>query len=512
MSRIGIDVGGTNTDAALIDGGRVIATVKTPTTADVTSGVQNALAKIIEATAGQARSASLVIIGTTHFVNAVVERQRLNRVAAVRLCLPCTTALTPGCDWPDDLREKVLDAHHLLPGGFELDGREVSPLDEAATRAVARRIADSGVRSVAVTAIFSPVSNTHEARAREWLLDECPDMMVTLSSDIGRLGLLERENVALLNASLTDLARATTRAFRDAMAASGLSARLLLTQNDGTVISAETAERLPVLCISSGPTNSMRGAAFLSGIENAAVVDVGGTTSDIGMLKNGFPRESNTVVEIGGVRTLFRIPDVLSLPLGGGSIVRGHPRRLGPDSVGFRLLQQARVFGGDTLTATDVAVRAGWAAIGNASRVKGVDAEAVRWFEAEVRRMLEQGIDRMKTQAGDVKLLAVGGGAFLVPQQLAGVSEVVGFAHADAANAVGAALSKVSGDVDQVFAGLPRDEAIARATELARERALAAGGTPETLAVVEMEDLPMPYMPADTRRIRVRVAAELGGL
>ena len=108
---------------------------------------------------------------------------------------------------------------------------------------------------------------------------------ITLSHDLGRIGLLERENVALLNACLQELARKTTSAFIDALRESGIQAPLYLTQNDGTIMRAEIARSFPVYCFASGPTNSMRGAAFLSGIEDGVVVDVGGTTSDIGQLR-----------------------------------------------------------------------------------------------------------------------------------------------------------------------------------------------------------------------------------
>src|SRR5205823_9911305 len=142
----------------------------------------------------------------------------------------------------------------------------------------------------------------------------------TLSSDIGRIGLLERENAAILNACLGQLARETVTAFRQAIADLGITAPLYITQNDGTLMSADYAEQYPVLTFASGPTNSMRGAAFLSGVRDAVVVDVGGTTSDVGVLRHGFPREASTEVEIARVRTNFRMPDIVSFGLGGGSI------------------------------------------------------------------------------------------------------------------------------------------------------------------------------------------------
>jgi N-methylhydantoinase A/oxoprolinase/acetone carboxylase beta subunit len=100
------------------------------------------------------------------------------------------------------------------------------------------------------------------------------------------------------------------------------------------------------------------------------VVDVGGTSTDIGQLRRGFPREANSVVEIGEVRTLFRMPDLFSLALGGGSIVPPEPLAIGPHSVGYRLTEAALVFGGRTITATDCAVAAGIADIGEKALAK----------------------------------------------------------------------------------------------------------------------------------------------
>src|SRR3546814_19834166 len=91
----------------------------------------------------------------------------------------------------------------------------------------------------------------------------------------------------------------------------------------GTWMLDEVPAQFPVTSVASGPTNSSRGAAFLTRLDDAMVIDVGGTTSYIGCLVNGFPREANNVVEIGGVRTLFRMPDLLSIGLGGGTMEIG---------------------------------------------------------------------------------------------------------------------------------------------------------------------------------------------
>lgn len=509
MRRIGIDVGGTNTDAVLLEDGRVVHAIKTPTSEDVTSGIITAL-DLLGRHPNVARGAiDGVVIGTTHFVNAVVQRRSLAKVAAVRIGLPASASLPPFCDWPEDLAGLVRGAVHMLEGGHEYDGREFMPFDADGMRAAARQIRDAGLHAVAVAGSFSPLDASHEERAGAILAEECPETAVTLSHTLGRIGLLERENAALLNAALADLARVTIAGFREAIAASRIAAPLYLTQNDGTVMSADTAMALPVMSFASGATNSMRGAAFLSGLQDAMVVDVGGTSSDVGQLRRGFPREANSVVEIGEVRTLFRMPDLFSIGLGGGSIVQREPVAVGPASVGYRITEEALVFGGNTLTATDAAVAAGIVEIGDKVKVSTVSRALARAVLTAAQAKLEDAIDRMKTEAGDVPLIAVGGGAFLVPDRLAGVSQVIRVPHGDCANAVGAAIAQISGETDQVYRDMTREAAIAAAEAQAVERAVAAGADRGTVNTVEVEDMPLAYLPGNALRVRVRVAGEM---
>ena len=510
MRRIGIDVGGTNTDAVLIDGSRVVAAVKTPTTADVLGGVRAALSQLLTATAEDPGRIAAVVIGTTHFTNAVVERRALQRVGALRIGLPASASLPPFIDWPEDLADLVRGQVHMVQGGHEYDGRPIVPLDLDAIRDAAKRMADAGLTSVGVTSIFSPLTAACEQEAARILAEEIPNARITLSHELGRIGLLERENVTLLNACLQDLAAKTVTAFTEALRGSDITAPLFLTQNDGTVMRAETASRFPVWSFASGPTNSMRGAAFLSGLQDGVVVDVGGTTTDIGYLKGGFPREANAAVEVGGVRTLFRMPDLLSIGLGGGTEIDGS--RIGPRSVGFRLLESSLVFGGDTLTATDIACAGGRIDLGERSRVANLSPDLVMRTLDRMGAMIAEGVDRMKTEAGDVRLLAVGGGSFLIPDRVEGCSEVIRVEHHAVANAVGAAIAQASGEIDQVFSGITRDQAIAAARQEAETRAVAAGAVRETLKVVEVEDIPLSYLPGDARRVRVRMVGDIASI
>lgn len=510
MIRVGVDVGGTNTDAVVMSDREVLNAVKTPTTEDVTHGVVTALRDVLKGAGVEREDVDVVMIGTTHFTNAVVQRRDLATTAAVRLGLPATSSLVPMVDWPADLRTAVGGHQWLAHGGYEFDGREISALDEDEIRGIGREIAALGIHSVAVSAVFSPVNTAMEERAGALLSEVLPDAYVTLSSQIGRIGILERENAAIMNACLRDLSAKTVQAFRSALEDVGIRAPFFLTQNDGTLMNAETAERFPVLTFASGPTNSMRGAAFLSGIRDAIVIDVGGTTTDVGALHNGFPREASVSVEVGGVRTNFRMPDVFSIGLGGGSLVSDAPVTVGPRSVGYRLAEEALVFGGTTRTATDIAVAAGRADVGDGSRVSRLEPALVEEAQAAMRHMLERAVERMRLTPEPVPVIVVGGGSILVPDTLGDLT-VLRPEHYPVANAVGAAIAQISGEVDRVYAlaELPRDEAVAQAKAEAIERAVNAGADQDSTHVVDIEDVPLAYLPGNATRIRVKAVGDL---
>ena len=512
MIRIGIDVGGTNTDAVVMDGSNVLAGVKEATTADVMSGVVAALKSVLAASGMKPDAIDVVMIGTTHFTNAVVQRRDLAPTAAVRLGLPATASLPPMVDWPGDLRSSIGNHAYLAHGGHEFDGRVISPLDEAELLGIAADIKAKGVRSIAITSVFSPVNVDFETRAGEIFAKALPDVHITLSSDIGRIGLLERENAAVMNACLRDLSKLVMNAFRKALDACGIKGRFFLTQNDGTLMDAAYAEKFPVLTFASGPTNSIRGAAFLSGVSEAIVVDIGGTTSDVGALHKGFPRQATVAVEVGGVRTNFRMPDVFSFGLGGGSLVVDDAKglKIGPTSVGYKLTEEALVFGGAVLTTTDVIVAAGRADLGDRAKVAHLPAELIARTEAKIAEMLETAVERSRLSAEPLPVIVVGGGSILVKDKIAGL-EVLKPNHFAVANAVGAAIAQVSGEVDRVYslAEIGRTEAIADARAKATAAAIAAGARAETIEVVDVEDVPLAYLPGNATRVRVKVVGEL---
>ena len=510
---MGIDVGGTNTDAVVLDAqGRLLAKAKVPTTPDITSGIVGAIRAVLAAAGGIGGRITHVMLGTTHATNALLERRNLNRVAVIRIGSPATHAVRPLFMWPEDLRRAVSAGEVIVGGGIEFDGRELAPFDRDATARFLGSLAD-GVEAVAITSVFAPVSPRHELAAAEVVEKVLPDVRVSLSHEIGSIGLLERENATVLNAALFGQAREVAAAVRRALASEGLDPVTFFAQNDGTLMALDSAVRYPVLTIGSGPANSIRGAAYLTGVTDALVADVGGTSTDIGVLVKGFPRESSVGVEIGGVVTNFRMPDLVTIGLGGGTEVREEDGevRLGPGSVGYRLTREALVFGGATPTLTDAAVVCGRTTLGNPA---GAEAHR-RLLEAAMARsdaLLADAIDRIKVAKGDRPLVVVGGGSVLVPDRLPGVSEIHRPEHYEVANAIGAAIASVSGQVDRVVHLSPggREEAIREACDEARERAIEAGADPERVEIAEIEEIPLTYMAAPTVRIRVKAAGPLG--
>lgn len=533
--RLGIDVGGTNTDAVILDAAdRLLAKAKLPTTPDVTGGIVAAMDAVLGApgagdgAAGGARVSkdriTHVMVGTTHATNAVLERTRLRRVAVIRIGGPATHGIRPLFGWPDDLRKAVSAGEVIIGGGIEFDGREIAPFDAAAVAAFCREVAEEA-EGVAITSVFAPVSARHELAAEEIVRRELGgDVDVSLSHQIGTVGLLERENATVLNAALVGVAHDVAQAMSSALAAHRLAPATFFAQNDGTLMALDQALHYPVLTIGSGPANSIRGAAFLSGTTEALVADVGGTSTDIGMLVNGFPRESAQGVELGGIRTNFRMPDLVTVALGGGTVLTpgsaGRPNRdggpavrVGPESVGYRLAREALVFGGGTATLTDAAVAAGRATIGDGSLLRGHEpllAAAVTAFDT----MLSEAIDRVKTARGDRPLIVVGGGSVLVTDDIPGISEVIRPDNFDAANAIGAAIAAVSGQVDRIFhpGTGGRESILSEASQEARDRAVAAGADPGTVETVEIEEIPLAYLTTPAVRIRAKAAGMLRGL
>ncbi|MBQ9931334.1 MAG: hydantoinase/oxoprolinase family protein, partial [Firmicutes bacterium] len=455
------------------------------------------------------------MLGTTQCTNAIVERKNLAPIGIMRIGAPASRGIPLMVDWAEDLKAIAVKTA-IIGGGFEYDGKELAPLDEEAAKAFFLELKAQNVKSVAISCVFSTVRNDHELEAAKLCKEIMgEDVHVSISSEIGSMGLIERENATILNAALYKVANSFTEGFAQSLAEEGITnAQVYLSQNDGTLMTMEYARRYPILTIACGPTNSIRGASYLSQLKNAVVIDVGGTTTDLGVIQNGFPRESGVAVTIGGVRTNFRMPDVISIGLGGGSIVREKEDgtvTAGPDSVGYQITQKALCFGGDVCTATDIAVRLGMTDLGDKSLVAHLDQTFAEKAMDAIRALCEDAIDAMKVSSEDVDVILVGGGSIVLPEDLAGAKSVTKHPHGGVANAIGSAISKVSGTYEHLidYNEVPREEALAKARAEAIELAVDAGAIRETVEIIDAEDVPLQYYPGNTARVKIKAAGDL---
>lgn len=509
--RIGIDVGGTHTDAVLLADNEVVASTKALTTADVLTGITNALDTIIADTGVSEGQIEAMMIGTTQFTNAVVERRELSKVAAVRICLPSGAGLPPMVDWPDDIADALGRHTYMLTGGMQYDGWPMAELDDAEIDTMIADLKKQGITNVAISSVFSPMNADPEEYVAAKVRAAIPDARITQSHSMGRLGLMERENAALLNTALLAFAERVVDAFDDAMTTRGLTCPMFVSQNDGTLMNSSFVKQFPALTFASGPTNSLRGACKLTGLMDAIVVDIGGTTSDIGVLEGGFPRESNVVISVGGVRTNFRMPDIMAVGLGGGSIVAADGKTIGPQSVGHRLVTEGLVFGGTTLTATDLVVGSGAEDICDKAGLSSISSETIENGIATIHKMLDSAIDMMKPNSDPVPVILVGGGAVLVTGGLKAASVLHRPENAGVANAIGAAIAQIGGESERLvsYSTLPRDEAIKSVTEEATQRAVIAGADAGTIRVAEIDETAIPYMDEGNTRVRVKVIGDI---
>jgi N-methylhydantoinase A/oxoprolinase/acetone carboxylase beta subunit len=463
-----------------------------------------------------------VTVGTTHFINAAIEHdaRRLNKVAVIRLSKSFLREVPPFSDFPQGLAKIINGYVGYVDGGLHIDGSQESPIVESQVVARCAEIRALGLSSVVIAGVFSPIDEIfqQEEQVRMIVSQELPNVEVICSHEVANIGFLERENASILNAAILKYAKRTVNGFRRAMRSLELTCPLFLTQNDGTLLDAAAAAKFPIRTFASGMTNSMRGAAYLAAHDtrkaSAIVVDIGGTTSDVGvLLPSGLPRQASAFVTVAGVRMNYAMPHLHSIGLGGGTVVREDTNgkvTVGPDSVGHYLTRDALVFGGTVLTASDIAVASGKAEIGDSSYVSHLKSEQIADAQRSIKTLLERAIDVIKTSPDPMLVLLVGGGAVIAPESLTGASELKLPPYHDVANAVGAAISKVGGVVDMIqdVSGQTLEQAEQKAKDIAIQRAIDAGAVRDSIMIAEVESLPVTYVANQLRTI-VKAVGEL---
>lgn len=467
--RIGIDVGGTNTDCVLLDpdlqessSRGIITCAKTLTTPDITTGIFTVIQKVIDQSKVDVQRIAIVTVGTTHFLNAIIERDvsRLDKVAIIRLSSNFTRSIPPFSDFPEELKKVLYGYNGYVSGGLQIDGSLIGEIKEEEIIEQCQIIKEKGLKVIVVAGVYSPIDTFYqqEYNVKKIILKHLPDVRVVCSRDVGTVGFLERENSAILNGSILRFSEYVIQSFKNALIRLNLNSPLFLTQNDGTMISSETVKETPIVTFSSGPTNSILGAAYLSQVNNknhsnVIVADIGGTTTDIGiLLPSGFPKQASAYLSIAGVKINYSMPHIHSIGLGGGSIIRQTDDKIsiGPDSVGFNLNSQSIIFGGNTLTTTDISYLADDSIVlDHADRLLISSLKPnTELISSKFHDILSTAIDSIKTSQDDIPLILVGGGSIIIGNDLKGVSKVIKPKYYQHANAVGAAVAKISHTID----------------------------------------------------------------
>lgn len=322
---LGIDAGGTYTDAALVDlkESRVLAKAKALTTPwDYTEGIGLALAQIPPE---QISRTEIVSVSTTLATNAIVED---NRQSVGLLLMPLGGTIPDGIDH---------DPVRTVAGRMSIAGEELEAVDEEEIRRTAREMVKQGVRAFAVSGYGGSVNPRHEEEIARILMDETGLMVCTGHELSGQLDFTVRAATAVLNAGIIPHLETFFHAIESCLSGLGIEAPVLFVRGDGFLMNAAFAMEHPIETALSGPAASIAGARYLSGLAEATVIDVGGTTSDIGYIAEGAVEADPDGAMIGTHRTHVQAVDMITLGLGGDSVIlfeRGElslgPKRVTP--------------------------------------------------------------------------------------------------------------------------------------------------------------------------------------
>ncbi len=511
---IGIDIGGTNTDAVLVNcHEQIVFSCKTTTTSDIVTGFTNAITKILREAQVSPCSIKELLVGTTHATNALLQNKDLATVGVIRIA--GNKPMLPPCyAWPVKAREAIFKGMVTVNGGFECHGSSITQFCPDEVIQATHTLLQQGAESIAIVGVFSPLNNEQELMAQRIVHEIAgKEFPVTISSGLGGIGFIERENSAILNSALKKSILNGFKTLQNALIALSINARLFITQNNGTVISLDQALEYPVITLSAGPTNSFIGASRLAKLSDAIVVDIGGTSTDVGMVLTNFPRRTLNNSHIAGIILNFSMPDVISVSLGGGSYITNDDNNawhVGPSSSGAKVLAESYSLGGKHLTLTDVAI------VCNSIKIESADSARVPLTNGQalvimkqIRTIIISIIHRVAGPKKELPIILVGGGAHFIPMDL--LTQYFNICipqHAHVANAYGAALAEISGTVDAVVSLSQRDIILNKLQDEALSLAIAQGADQKTTRIVNQQIVPFHYVPNNMARVIITAAGK----
>jgi N-methylhydantoinase A/oxoprolinase/acetone carboxylase beta subunit len=323
---LGIDTGGTFTDSVIVnlESKTVIAKAKSPTTyQDLSIGILSALDGVLAQGGFAKEDIGLVGLSTTLATNSILQG-RGGEVGLIGIGWRAEEDWNLGCK-----------KSRFIKGGFDSIGKAVEPLDKEELKEAIKEVSQ-GVDALVVSGIFSVYNSWQESEAAEMIKETTVLPVVMGHTLTGELGIKERTVTAILNAKLLPVINDFLASVKSSLASRGIHARILVFKGDGGLMTIETAMQQPVETILSGPAASLMGGKVLAGLDTCILVDVGGTSTDIAYLDDGFPRINLNGAMVGQWRTRVKALDMWTCGLGGDSAVRmgeNGDLTIGPDRV-----------------------------------------------------------------------------------------------------------------------------------------------------------------------------------
>ncbi|MBC8232156.1 hydantoinase/oxoprolinase family protein [bacterium] len=310
---LGVDTGGTYTDAVILDfdSGRVLRKAKALTTRyDLTVGIANSIEGLSEI---QTEEIKLVSVSTTLATNSAVEGR------GGRVCL-LAIGYHPKLLKESGLTGSYIKSVHLIGGGHDIMGEELAPLDVAEAERVIAETKNT-VDAYAVSAYGGVRNPAHEIQLRDLILRQTDRPIVCGHQLTSQLNSIKRAATATLNARLMPLISDLVKAMQRVLADKDISAPLMIVKGDGHIMNTKVSIERPVETLLSGPAASIVGGRYLSGVNDGVIIDMGGTTTDIAILRAGEPAIIQDGASVGGWRTCVRAADIRTAGIGGDSHV-----------------------------------------------------------------------------------------------------------------------------------------------------------------------------------------------
>jgi N-methylhydantoinase A/oxoprolinase/acetone carboxylase beta subunit len=498
---IGIDVGGTNTDIVVIDENeQIVFSKKKLTTERASEGILALLLDIFKLYS--INLIKRIVVGTTSSLNNILERKNLEGVGLIRLAKNSEDSIPPCFEWPEDLKQIILKKYVSCFGGFECDGKEIYPLNMDEIKRIGLEFFNQKIKRVVINSPFSHLFKDHEEKILKILEEFYDKKNIEISYDFNDLGIIERENTLLLNAALKE------SFFYEFSELKQISEEykipFYIVQNNGTLLAFDEAIKYPIKTIGAGIVNSCIGGSKLASKKNAVVVDVGGTSLDIGIVKNYFCKKSTGFLSIEGIKLLQDCPDIHSMALGGGTIIEKNNNdfQIGPKSIGKNLFSDGYSFGGNVKTLTDAAIVKN---LFQNDKIKKKDAFLIEDVDFIFQKIFNKLILILKKiNLDNDPVVLVGGASFLFNSNKLNNFIIPPFSQV--ANAYGAACAEFCTSVVTTKSVIDKEKILKELCDFAINETLIKGA--KKARIIEQKMISYSYIPGNIFKIIIVAAGK----